>query len=189
MFVGRNCVRHVHDVCIVVAANKEDKLRNVQSLRCNRYRSGRAAEPPLDMRKLSSSMSTRLWNIVFPFGYPLLAIFSLFSLSLSLSSSSFLAFRLAVNHSQFRCSISVSPIRFVLFHPAIKKRTEIRKRCRRWISFTVNVPYLGVENHMDLRVYVDTARADIWAELATNRGWKEHRFSPITGFELRLRSF
>jgi len=60
MFVGWNCMRHMHDACIVVAANKEDKLRNVQSLHCNRYRSGGAAEPLLDMRKLSPSMSTQL---------------------------------------------------------------------------------------------------------------------------------
>lgn len=151
MFVGRNCVWHMHDACIVVAANKEDKLCNVQSVHCNRYRSGRAAKPPLDMRKLSPSMSTRLWNIVFPLGYSLLAIFSLSHLSFSRSPFS-LAFWLAVNHSQFRCSIS--PIRFVLFHPRSEnERSDIRRGRRRWILFTISVSYLGVESHMDLCVY------------------------------------
>lgn len=38
-------------------------------------------------------------------------------------------------------------------------------------------------------VSIDAARADIWADLAADRDWKEHRFSAITGFKLRLCPF
>lgn len=56
---------------------------------------------------------------------------SISSLFTSFSRSPlFLAFRSAVNHSQFRCSIPVSPVRLVLFHPAIKKRKNERKFVR-----------------------------------------------------------
>lgn len=188
MFVGRIYMRYIHDACIIVASNKEDKLRNVQSLHCNRYRSGRAAEPPLDMRKLSPSMSTRLWNIVFPLS---VTFYSLFFCSPQLFSRSpfSLAFWLAVNHSQFQCSIPVSSIRFVLLHPRSENEQKfVGEYRRRWISFTVNVPYLRVENHVNLRVYIDAANGYM-SGLNGGLRRKERRFSTITGFELRLCPF
>lgn len=152
---------------------------------CNRYRSGGAAEPPLDMRKLSPSMSTRLWNIVFPLGYPLLAIFSLshlfpLPLSLGLLFPLLFGWRLTIPNSDARIAHSLRPV-----SPRIRKRTEIRGRRRR-ISFTVNVPW-SWKSRGSTCLYRCGASGYMSGLSGGSR--KEHRFSVITGFELRFCPF
>lgn len=91
-FAGRNCVRRITHA----STNKEDKLRNAQSRRCNRYRSGRTAESPLDMRKLSPGTRARDREISFSLSATLYSPFlSLFHLSFFISPSSF-SFSLSV---------------------------------------------------------------------------------------------
>lgn len=136
--------------------------------------------------KLSRSMSTLSWNIIFlpqlPFTRHFFALFSL-----SLSTPFPLLFEW-VNHSQFpdaRCPYR--PFASFCFTRSENEQkfagdaVEYRSRSTYFIS--------KLKIYVDLRVYIDAARTGIWADLAADRDWKEHRFSAITGFEPHLCPF
>lgn len=70
--------------------------------------------------------------------------------------------------------------------PTIRKWTEVRRR----ISPSVNIVHGQRVLHRSLKSRGSTClsilmrRTDIWADLTADRGWKERRFSAITGFKL-----
>lgn len=134
---------------------------------------------------------TRDCETFFLLGYPLLAIFSLshlFPSSFSLGPPIPLPFewRLTILNFDVRIAHSLRP-----GSSAIRKWIEIR---RRYVNeyrsrSTYLISKLKIAWFYVAISCLYAARADIWADLAADRGWKEHRFSAITGFELRLCSF
>lgn len=144
-----------------------------------------ATEPPLDMRKLSPSMSTRLWNIVFPLGYPLFVIFSLFPLSLSLGFPLPVLFgrRLTIPNSDAR--YPYRPFASSCFTRDQKTNRNSQETPSVNVVHGQSVPYLGVwKLHGSTCLY----RCGYMSGLSGGSR-KEHRFSAITGFELRLCAF